>query len=95
MTSIQQPLYVRDGSRFVLYDERAQHVPPIPVPVSIPVELEDVAAVEDVEQDEQQPNVTRLVTHRCAHGHFSRPGGLGRGCKACGRGAPVSARRRS
>lgn len=91
MTAVQPALYVREGSRFVLYDRAAQHVPPIPVPVSMPVELEDVV----LEQDDERPNVTRVQVHRCAHGHFSRPGGPGRGCKPCGRGAPVSARRRS
>jgi hypothetical protein len=37
----EPPLYVRDGSRFVLYDAGRQHTPPIPVPVSVPDELLD------------------------------------------------------
>jgi len=31
------------------------------------------------------PGRTLLVVHRCPHGHYSRPGGPGRGCRPCGR----------
>lgn len=54
------PLYVRDGSRFVLYDARAQHVPPIPEPV----------AVGDGEGVDGR--YYRLEAPRCPHGHFVR-----------------------
>jgi hypothetical protein len=63
------PLYVRDGSRFVLYDARSQHVPPIPVPVPVPVEVE--GPVED------PANPYRTILPRpptCEHGSF-------RGCR--------------
>lgn len=68
-------LYVRAGSRFVRVGDTliARTVPPIPVPVQI-----------DDEPD-PPPNVTRVTTTRCQHGHFSRPGGPGRGCRRCGR----------
>lgn len=32
MSAPAEPLYRRDGSRFVLYDAGRQHTPPIPVP---------------------------------------------------------------
>jgi hypothetical protein len=74
---VSEPLYVRDGSRFVLYDARAQHVPPIPVP--------QPADLLPGWEDPAQPGRTLLRVSRCPHGHFSRPGGRGRGCSACGR----------
>jgi hypothetical protein len=59
---VSAPLYVRDGSRFVVYDPRAQHVPPIPVPV--PVEVD--AVVERAEGGWAVP------APKCPHGHFAR-----------------------
>jgi len=38
-------LYVRDGSRFVLYDRAAQHVPPIPTPQRVADDLPNVDAL--------------------------------------------------
>lgn len=58
------PLYVREGSRFVLYDERRQHTPPIPVP--LPVEVEGPV------QDPENPYRTILPVVKCRHGHFAR-----------------------
>ena len=85
------PLYVRDGSRFVLYDERAQHVPPIPVPVSL--DEDEVLAVDDDGESwdpdavptRERPIVRVGVARwsvyapRCPHDRF-------RGCKV--RGCP-------
>lgn len=64
------PLYVREGSRFVVYDERRQHTPPIPVPAPV---LDEGA----------EGRYYRVPVTRCEHGHFSRPGGPGRGCRRC------------
>lgn len=61
-------LYVRDGSRFVLYDRASQHVPPIPVPVAMPEELSEPSGVEDP----QQPGRTILHAPKCPHGSFVR-----------------------
>lgn len=72
---MSRDLYVRDGSRFVLYDRDAQHVPPIPVPQ--PTDLLPGR------EDPENPARTLLATTRCPHGHFSRPGGRGRGCARC------------
>lgn len=72
-------LYVREGSRFVLYDPKAQHVPPIPVP----------RPLHDVVEDDPRPNVHRVAAARCEHGHFAGRDGRGRGCARCGRGAPA------
>lgn len=58
------PLYVRDGSRFVLFDAERQHTPPIPVPV--PVEVEGPV------QDPANPFRTLLPVEQCPHGHFAR-----------------------
>ena len=66
-------LYVREGSRFVLHSRERQHTPPIPVPVEVEPEVDE------------RPNYTRVPTYRCEHGHYSRPGGPGRGCRPCGR----------
>jgi hypothetical protein len=58
-----EPLYVRDGSRFVLYDPAAQHAPPIrrvPVPVDVD------AVVERAEGGWAVP------APKCQHGHFAR-----------------------
>lgn len=57
-------LYVRDGSRFVLYDARAQHVPPIPVPRRTDLLPGD--------QDPENPARTVLRVERCPHGSFAR-----------------------
>jgi hypothetical protein len=57
-------LYVRDGSRFVLYDRAAQHVPPIPVPVPQPTA--------DNPTVEIRPNCWAVYAPRCPHGHFRR-----------------------
>jgi hypothetical protein len=77
---VTAPLYVREGSRFVLWDRVAQHTPPIPTPV--PVE----------EPVDERPNVTRVPAARCEHGNYSLPGGPGRGCRPCGRGEARRAR---
>jgi hypothetical protein len=57
-------LYVRDGSRFVLYDPARQHTPPIPVPQ--PTDLLPGW------EDPAQPGRTVLRVARCPHGHFAR-----------------------
>jgi hypothetical protein len=72
---VSTDLYVRDGSRFVLYDPARQHTPPIPVPQ--PVEVETAV--------ERAGGGWAVPAAKCPHGHFSRPGGAGRGCRACGR----------
>jgi hypothetical protein len=57
---VSAPLYVRDGSRFVLYDPRAQHAPPIrrlPVPDEAP---------------DERPNWTAVPAPRCVPGSFAR-----------------------
>lgn len=56
-------LYVRDGSRFVLYDRGRQHTPPIPVPT--PGEPTPECPVVEVE-----PGRYRVYAARCPHGHF-------------------------
>lgn len=58
------PLYVREGSRFVVYHPGRQHTPPIPVPV--PVEVEGPV------QDPVNPYRTILPVTRCEHGSFLR-----------------------
>jgi hypothetical protein len=90
MTVVEEvPLYVRDGSRFVLYDEARQHTPPIPVPVAIPGELlgEDdpdgwnPEAVPTRERPTVRVGVAawRVYAPRCPHERF-------RGCRV--RGCP-------
>lgn len=69
-------LYRRDGSRFVRHDPWAD-VPPIPVPQR--------ADLLPGREDPARPGRTVLKVWRCPHGHFSRPGGAGRGCRPCGR----------
>jgi len=65
VTVVDEPaLYVREGSRFVLYDAGRQHTPPIPVPV--PVEVEAPVA------DPGNPARTILPVARCPHGSFAR-----------------------
>lgn len=64
-------LYVRDGSRFVLYDPVAQEVPPIPVPQRVD------------EQSEWRPNFTPCAAPRCPHGHFAR--WAAKHCRRCAR----------
>jgi hypothetical protein len=77
VTAVAEPLYVRDGSRFVLYDARAQHAPPIlvePRPVTAeggPTPEEPVVEV--------RPGRYRVYAARCPHGKF-------RGCRS--RGCP-------
>jgi hypothetical protein len=62
-----RPLYVRDGSRFVLYHPGRQHTPPIPVPV--PTEVEEPV------EDPACPARTILPRPpTCTHGSF-------RGCR--------------
>lgn len=58
------PLYVRDGSRFVVYDRVAQHVPPIPVP--------QPADLLPGREDPESPGRTILRVERCRHGSFAR-----------------------
>jgi hypothetical protein len=62
---VSEPLYVRDGSRFVLYDPARQHTPPIPVPV--PTDL-----LPGVEDPEQPGRTILLGVRRCPHGSFAR-----------------------
>lgn len=69
MSAPATDLYVRDGSRFVLYSPAAQHVPPIPVP-------QPVGAGEGVDGRHY-----RLDAPRCPHGHFQR--WAVRHCKRC------------
>jgi hypothetical protein len=77
---VSASLYVRDGSRFVLYDERAQHTPPIPVPAVLDEPTAECPVVE------VRPGKYRVYAPRCAHGHFAAvDGGRGRGCRPCGR----------
>jgi hypothetical protein len=86
------PLYVRDGSRFVLYDARQQHTPPIPVPVSL--DVDEVLAAGGLDDEPVEPGVVptrdrprvrvapgrwELYAPRCPHERF-------RGCKV--RGCP-------
>lgn len=70
-------LYVRDGSRFVLYDRAAQHVPPIPVPVSTsppaPTAEDPVVQV--------RPGRWAVYAPTCPHGHFRR--WAQRNCTGC------------
>ena len=61
------PLYVREGSRFVVYDAGRQHTPPIPVPRP----LDDDGGLLGV-PDPEQPNRTILPVERCPHGSFAR-----------------------
>jgi hypothetical protein len=61
---VSAPLYVREGSRFVLYDAGRQHTPPIPVP--LPVEVETPVV------DPENPYRTILPVGRCRHGSFAR-----------------------
>jgi hypothetical protein len=58
-----QPLYVREGSRFVPLDEARPVRPPIPTPLPVPVD--------DVEPDERS-NFTAVPAPRCPHGSFAR-----------------------
>jgi hypothetical protein len=64
-------LYVRDGSRFVLYDERAQHTPPIPVPTPNGPTAECPLV-------EVRPGHWQVYAARCPHGRFR--GCTRRGC---------------
>lgn len=77
-------LYVREGSRFVRVGDTliARDVPPIPVP----------AVVED---EDPAPNAHRVPVTRCAHGHYCRPGGPGRGCPTCRPTARTTTTRRN
>jgi hypothetical protein len=63
---VSAPLYVRDGSRFVVYDPVAQHVPPIPVPARVDDELLPATT------DPANPQRTILAVGRCRHGSFAR-----------------------
>lgn len=64
-------LYVRDGSRFVVYDRVAQHVPPIPVPAPN-------GPSPEVPVVEVRPGHWRVYAPRCPHGRFR--GCVRRGC---------------
>lgn len=65
-------LYVRDGSRFVVYSPARQHTPPIPVPVP-------GGPTADLPVVEVRPGHYRVYAPRCPHGRY-------RGCSA--RGCP-------
>lgn len=67
-------LYVRDGSRFVVYDAARQHTPPIPEP-------RRAAPGEPTREEpvEVRPGAYRVWAAICPHGHY-------RGCKE--RGCP-------
>lgn len=76
-------LYVRDGSRFVLYSEARQHTPPIPEPrrhVELPVD-DDGLPLPSAEHPvvEVRPGAWRVYAPICPHGHY-------RGCRV--RGCP-------
>lgn len=64
-------LYRRDGSRFVVYDARAQHTPPIPVPTS-------TGPSEDCRVVEVEPGKYAVYAPICPHGHYR--GCTHRGC---------------
>lgn len=66
MSAPAEPLYRRDGSRFVLYDAVAQHVPPIPVPVPVDESLLPATV------DPVNPQRTVLRVGKCPHGSFPR-----------------------
>lgn len=69
-------LYVRDGSRFVLHNPRAQHTPPIPVPVSL--------SAPEAPQEPREGTGGRFYpvpAPRCPHGHFAR--WAARHCRGC------------
>jgi hypothetical protein len=74
---VSEPLYVRDGSRFVVYDPERQHTPPIPVPQ--PTDL--LPGFEDPDR----PGRTILIgaDRRCPHGHFLRWAAAN--CRGCAR----------
>jgi hypothetical protein len=63
---VSAPLYVRDGSRFVLYDPIAQDTPPIPVPQRVEEALLPAVV------DPVNPQRTILAVERCPHGSFAR-----------------------
>jgi hypothetical protein len=68
VTVVEEPLYRRDGSRFVLYSPEAQHTPPIPVPQRLDEEGLLPAATDPV-----NPQRTILLgIRRCPHGSFPR-----------------------
>jgi hypothetical protein len=67
VTVVEEPLYRRDGSRFVLYSPEAQHTPPIPVPQRLDEEGLLPAATDPV-----NPQRTILGIRRCPHGSFPR-----------------------
>lgn len=84
------PLYVRDGSRFVLYDAGLQHTPPIPVPRPLDAPERKPAEVGDGWDPDAVPTRERPVVRvgvaawkvyapRCPHDRF-------RGCRV--RGCP-------
>jgi hypothetical protein len=75
VTVVEEPLYRRDGSRFVLYSPARQHTPPIPVPVAV----DDSEPSRERPVVEQRPGVYRVFAPRCPHGRF-------RGCNV--RGCP-------
>jgi hypothetical protein len=68
---VSEPLYRRDGSRFVLYDARAQHTPPIPEPRS-------TGPTPDNPVVEVSPGHYAVYAPRCPHGRFR--GCTRRGC---------------
>lgn len=74
---MSEPLYVRDGSRFVLYDADRQHTPPIPTPT--PTGPEEPTADNPVV--EVRPGHYRCYAPRCPHGHFAAWAALN--CRRC------------
>lgn len=63
------PLYVRDGSRFVVYDPARQHTPPILVE---PVPVDDGEPTAERPVVEARPGVYRVYAPKCPHGLFLR-----------------------
>lgn len=76
-------LYVRDGSRFVVYDPRRQHTPPIPTPRPLPDVDDPTVPSAGRPVVEVRPGHYQLHAPRCPHGSFVRWAALN--CKPCAR----------
>lgn len=72
MTAAVEPLYVRDGSRFVLYSPGAQHTPPIPTPRPVTEAGEEVWDENGHRPDPEHPFRTIVRAEWCPHGHTLR-----------------------